>query len=620
MKRKTDLIEPLLATTSSSEMRALLNSKDIPLKLPQAQKLSRHLQGMNEDRLPIKIGIVHTYTSDLLDPWLHFQARLQGLDAELYHAPYGVTMIEAQPGSGLANFQPELTLLLLQWTDLHPDLAHPLTSLSAQSQTELVNTAGQQLKMLLKQFRSVVPGQILLSLLPELAPASLGEFDRTSALSEQAWKERFKLNITQIMRDELPATLWWDMDQSLAEIGRKDFFDLRFWYASRFPFTPTAARELSRRIIATASVIKHPKAKVIVLDADNTLWGGIVGEDGLSGIAIGPDYPGNGFLAFQRRLLDYQQRGFILAMCSKNNPDDVSEVLRDHPHQLLREQHFAALRVNWEPKPQNLRSLSEELNVGLDSFIFVDDSDYECLAVRRELPMIEVVQTPKKPVNISRCLDHVARLEVLTLTAEDQNKTQMYTEQRQRSELANDSNDMASYLASLNMEMSIGIDDGEHLQRLAQLTQKTNQFNLTTRRYSEDDMHTFIASDNWIVAHFSLKDIFGDSGIVGLALIEITTNNEARLDNLLMSCRVIGRQAESAFINALLHRLSDMDINIVNAQFLPTAKNNLVKNFLTTHGFSQIEGQQYLRNLKGNPATATDHYPIDIKFTKSANE
>ena len=166
-------------------------------------------------------------------------------------------------------------------------------------------------------------------------------------------------------------------------------------------------------------VLKFPKAKVIVLDADNTLWGGIIGEDGIDGIALGSDYPGNAFLQFQRRLLDYQQRGFILALCSKNNAADVDQVLKQHPHQLLRDEHFAARRVNWLPKPDNLVSLAEELNLGLDSFIFVDDSDHECAAVRQRLPQVEVVRTPSRPIDIPGCLEHVSRLEVLSLTAED---------------------------------------------------------------------------------------------------------------------------------------------------------------------------------------------------------
>ena len=205
---------------------------------------------------------------------------------------------------------------------------------------------------------------------------------------------------------------------------------------------------------------------------------------------------------------------------------------------MLRETHFAAMRINWEPKPQNLRSLAEELNLGLESFIFVDDSHHECMAVRTELPQVEVIQTPSRAVDIPACLDLVARLEILSLTAEDREKTQMYVQERKRKELATVSGDRASYLASLEMRLSVCIDDAGPLARLAQLTQKTNQFNLTTRRYDEAEVSARIASPEWIVAHFSLADIFGDSGVVGLAMIAVA-GQEATLDTLLMSCRVI---------------------------------------------------------------------------------
>ena len=346
----------------------------------------------------------------------------------------------------------------------------------------------------------------------------------------------------------MQASLFLDLDEVLQQIGRASFFDHRFWYSARFPFTAEAAREIARRIVGLGAVIKFPKAKVIVLDADNTLWGGIIGEDGINGIALGPEYPGNAFVDFQRRLLDYQQRGLILALCSKNNPADVDQVFKEHPHQILRDEHFAARRVNWLSKPDNLVSLAEELNLGLDSFVFVDDSDHECAAVRHRLPQVEVVQTPARPVDVPTCLEQVARLEVLSLTAEDLAKTELYAQERRRREFSEtvdqSGGDLRDYLASLKMKMRVGFNVSAHLARLSQLTQKTNQFNLTTRRYNEHQMQEFILDADWLVADFSLADVFGDSGIVGLALFHIVTPQQAELDTFLMSCRVIGREAE----------------------------------------------------------------------------
>jgi FkbH-like protein len=321
-------------------------------------------------------------------------------------------------------------------------------------------------------------------------------------------------------------------------------------------------------------------------------------------------------MAFQRRLLDFQQRGFILALCSKNNPADVEQVLNDHPHQILKTGHFAAIRVNWEAKTDNLVALAEELNLGLDSFIFVDDSDYECALVRRELPEVEVIQVPARPVEVPSCLDRVSRLELLSLTAEDLKKTEMYAQERSRQQLrqsAERNGGLEGYLASLEMVMIVGIDDPAPLKRLSQLTQKTNQFNLTTRRYDELHMRRLIDASNWMVGYFSLKDVFGESGIVGLALFDLSAPAVAELDTFLMSCRVIGRKAESAFINVLLKRLAAAGVREVLADYLPTPKNGLVTNFLPDHGFAVDADGRFCRDLIATPPLPDEAYPMAIE-------
>ena len=447
------------------------------------------------------------------------------------------------------------------------------------------------------------------------APA-LGFFDAQSERSESAWWARLKSDIGQFLRDSVKASMFLDLDEVLLQVGRTNFFDQRLWYSARFPFTSVAAREIARRIVNLGAVIKLPKAKVIVLDADNTLWGGIVGEDGIDGIALGPDYPGNTFMDFQRRLLDFQQRGFILALCSKNNPSDLDQVLKEHPHQLLRDEHFAARRVNWLPKPDNLISLAEELNLGLESFIFVDDSDHECAAVRQQLPQVEVVQTPARSIDIPACLELVSRLEVLSLTAEDLVKTEMYAQERKRREMKDQVTGSGvgvdEYLTSLKMKMLVNFNNTAHLARLSQLTQKTNQFNLTTRRYSELQIQEFILDRDCLVADFSLADVFGHSGIAGMAIVRFSDERQAELDTFLMSCRVIGREAESAFLHCLLRQLAKQGVQEFAADFLPTPKNELVKNFLSDQGFEKSPDGRYRSYLGDSPARPESDFKIDI--------
>jgi FkbH-like protein len=283
------------------------------------------------------------------------------------------------------------------------------------------------------------------------------------------------------------------------------------------------------------------------------------------------------------------------------------------------------MRVNWEPKSANLRSLAEELNLGIDSFIFIDDSDHECLAVRQSLPQVEVIQVPSRPLEIPGCLDHVARLEILSLTDEDRRRTEMYVQERKRRKIADTATGVAGYLRSLGMRMRVAVDDRRHVPRIAQLTQKTNQFNLTTRRYSEADIRGFVDAPDWLVAHFSLTDIFGDSGVVGVLLARQTASNEAEIDTLLMSCRVIGRKAESAFLESILAILRERGVRTVTADFLATAKNLLAERFLPDHGFVRHDNGRFTRDLNLPAPAALRDLPIDVtleglEITKDVRE
>jgi FkbH-like protein len=615
----TDL-DKLLAATSLHQLRAELGAGRAPAGPAQAQQLAAHAQSLSMHADELRIAFVHTYTSDLLDPWLGMAAAVQGCRAKVHHAPYGLALQEAAPNSALVQHQPHLTVLLLQREDLHPDLARPVTGLGAEDLQRLQAESLARVQDVVQRFRAHKVGHLVLSFLPRVAGPTLGLFDAQAEGSEAAWWNGFKQACAGWLRQAVPSSLYLDLDEVLAQVGRAHFFDRRFWYSARFPFASAAAHEISRRIVAVGTCLLRPKAKVLVLDADNTLWGGVIGEDGAEGIKLGPDYPGNVFMDFQRRILDFQQRGLILAMCSKNNATDVDPVLKDHPHMLLREEHFAARRVNWQTKPENLASLAQELNLGLDSFIFVDDSDHECAAVRHALPQVEVVQVPSRPTDIASCLDQVARLEILSLTSEDLAKTEMYAQDRRRRELMEQVSDVAGgdYLARLGMKMSVRVDAGSNVPRLAQLTQKTNQFNLTTRRYDEAQVQAFLHSEDWWVADFSLADAFGDNGIVGLALLQRMSPRQARIDTFLMSCRVIGRQAEGAFLHTLMRLLAEQGVEEVTAEFLPTAKNDLVKNFLPEQGFEQQEGGHWRRDLRAAPPKAEADFPIQILLAAPA--
>ncbi len=610
--------DELLRAATRSELQGAVWRWPAPLTLPQAERLRSHAMVLAPAPQPLRVAVVHTYTSDLLGPWLAFQAALEGFELQAHHAPYGLAMQEAAPGSALVAHRPDLTLLMFRRDDLHPALSQPIAGLPVEQLAALREESLARLREIVSAFRAQPVGQIVVSLLPSLLPASLGQHDAQAEASEAAWWQALKSDFAAWVQRDAPATTLLDLDEVLAQVGRQAFFDKRYWYSASYPFSAAAAAEFARRVVVIGTLLKTPRAKVLVLDADNTLWGGVIGEDGIDGIALGPEYPGNAYLDFQHRLLAFQQRGLVLAICSKNNAADVDQVLREHPHQILQEGHFAARRVNWLPKSDNLRALAEELNLGLESFIFVDDSDHECAAVRHALPQVQVVQVPARAVDVPGCLDRVARLEVLSLTAEDRAKTELYAQERLRRELNEDigreGGGQGDYLSRLQMKMRVGVDPLAHLTRLTQLTQKTNQFNLTTRRYDEQQMRRFIEDRDTRVLDFSLADVFGDSGIVGLAIWRRVSGQRAELDTFLMSCRVIGRRAESAFLAAGLRLLAEAGVAEVVADFLPTAKNDPVREFLPTHGFAPDGAGRWVRSLADVP----DDFPIEVSLVAGA--
>ena len=589
MKSPDEAVSAALRASSRPDVEELLRD-NLTLSLTDVRKLTRHLRGLGGERKSLRLAILRTYSCEMLTPHFEFQSLLAGFDIELHFAPFGV--LYEEQGAGLERFRPDVVVLFLRWEDLDPRWGAPART-PEPDPPGLKAAAVTKLEAIATHLRRSVTGLIVFTLLPPLMQPGLGQYDAMSLRSEASLRAEIKRALAARLRENLPSVLFDDLDQLMAEFGRNAMFDQRFWYSSSFPFSAAGAQALVRRLMTYPVLLKTPRVKVIALDADNTLWSGVVGEDGLAGIGLGPDFPGSAFVAFQKRLLDYQARGVLLALCTKNNPDDVMEVLRKHPHQQLREQHFAGLRINWAPKVENLKALAAELSLGLDAFLFVDDSPHECAQVKEHLPQVRVQQVPAAPEEIPACLERISTLEVISLTREDQQRTAMYVQNRHRQESACRCGDVGQYLQSLNMVMTVCWDEASHVGRIAQLTQKTNQFNLTSRRYSDAEIQRMIGDTDWLVADFALKDVFGESGIVGVALVKGALSSLAEIDTFLMSCRVIGRGAESAFLKAVLDELARRGAHRVRAEYLVTSKNELVRNFWLDHGFQALDGAHY---------------------------
>lgn len=322
--------------------------------------------------------------------------------------------------------------------------------------------------------------------------------------------------------------------------------------------------------------------KCIVLDLDNTLWGGIVGEDGLAGIQLSLTGAGASFIAFQQALLDLYDRGIILAINSRNNPDDALAVIRSHPNMILRERHFAAMRINWQDKAQNILELARELNIGTDAMVFLDDDLTNRAMVRELLPEVETPDLPTDFAEYVRFLLSLDYFPTLASTDEDKMRGNLYVTERLRQQSEKSFSDKEAFLHSLGLELKLHINDPSVLARLAQLTEKTNQFNVNKQPLTEEAVLALIDDPHQLVIHGKLTDRFGDHGLVILAIIR-TEQETWTIEQLLMSCRVIGRGVEEAFLSAIVKLAREQAVAKLVINFAPTDKNQPAADFVNKH-------------------------------------
>ena len=387
--------------------------------------------------------------------------------------------------------------------------------------------------------------------------------------------------------------------------GLRAWADTRLFYMARIPLSVSGQIALGQGLARTIRAALFPPAKVLVLDLDNTLWGGVLGEDGLGGIALGDEHPGNIYKAFQRYLLTLKERGFLLAVATKNNLADVEEVWKQHRDCLLRREDFAAVRVNWQEKSVSLTEIAGELNVGRDSLVFFDDSAFEREEVRRRLPEVSVLDAPDSPLAFIDTIEESGLFDRLTLSAEDLRRADLYEEQAARTRVEQAAGSPQEFLRSLDLVATIGPVGADTLPRVAQLLSKTNQFNLTVRRHSAAEISAMIEAGA-VALWLRLEDRFGDNGLVGAAMAVPEEAGPWRVDTFLLSCRVIGRRAETALLAALAQKVRERGGALLVGEYLPAAKNALVADFYAAHGFHEAGGGRWERDLAVEPIEAPE--------------
>jgi FkbH-like protein len=394
--------------------------------------------------------------------------------------------------------------------------------------------------------------------------------------------------------------------------------DWKYYFLSKIQLNPRLSKPFKEWFGEKIDAIMHKRKKCIVLDLDNTLWDGILGEDGIEGIKIGGYYPGNAFSMFQQSLLELSKTGIILTVCSKNNEQDVLDVWKSNPYLTLTKEHFAAFRINWNNKADNIKELAEELNIGLDSFVFVDDNPSEREMIRQLLPMVEVPDFPEQPYLLPIFFENIQKrfFCIYSLTEEDKAKTDQYKANALRLETQKNFSDFSGYLKSLEMELTIQKVNSFNITRIAQMTMKTNQFNLTTIRYTEDDIQRLVDANEQVFC-VSVKDKFGDNGITGAIILKKADEYSLEIDSLLLSCRILGKGIETAFVYQILKLLKEQKIKSILASYIPTSKNEQVKDFYDKIGFILIdenhEKKKYFIDLQNYSFVLEPYYKIEMQ-------
>jgi len=397
-----------------------------------------------------------------------------------------------------------------------------------------------------------------------------------------------------------------DIDKVIATVGVQNSVDFRYFYSSKVLYTVVFFQAYARKIQPYIMAANGLMKKAIIFDCDNTLWKGIIAEDGFENIELSRiERVGAIFSEIQSLALSLQRnQGVLLGLCSKNNLADVNKVLDEHPDMLIRNNDLSIKIINWKDKASNLKEISNELNIGLESIVFIDDSDFEVELVKNELPEVTVLKVPSKIHEYPKMIrDNFGLFFGFSMTEEDRSKTTMYQQQAERALEEKKIGNINDYLSSLGITVKVHIDDYSSVSRMAQITQKTNQFNLTTKRYTEAEILKFVSDETVKVISIAVSDKFGDSGVTGLCVFKILpSENIAEIDTLLMSCRIIGRNIEYAFMDVIAEFAMKENVSKVFATYKKTEKNEQVCDFYDRCGLDRVEADsdidRYVLNVK----------------------
>ncbi len=534
----------------------------------------------------ISIGIVSSFTISPFVKKFKDLCANEKIETNVFHATsYSLATDELlNEKSELHSFPPRILIIMIDLKSLIPDLWE-CPNKNSQDRSDLIFEKSEFLFHMISYYANKHPGTMIIMNnfeVPVYTPLGILDNKDDKGLSH------FVRSLNQQLETHFKQSnqiFIYDFDRFLCWHGKKNTFDSRLYYIADMKLHQALYSDLSREYMVYIKCLIGKSKKCLVLDLDNTLWGGIVGEVGFDHIQLGPKPPGNVFLEVQRLILAWYQRGIILAINSRNNPEDIYPVFRKHPHMILKEHHFSAIRINWNDKSENLVEIAHELNISTDSMVFIDDDPYQCTLIRSVLPEIVTLQRPEDISLYPEMIMTIKEFNTLQLTNEDIIRSQSYVNERQRKTLKQTYKNQTDFLRSLDMELIIRKSSSYTLPRMAQLTQRTNQFNLTGIRYSVSELEALHQSQRFKLFSVQVKDKLGDSGIVGAAIIEINKTMDAVLNSFLLSCRALGRNIEQFFLQFIINQSVNWDIERVIGIYQSTDKNMQTRSFFSDNGF-----------------------------------
>jgi FkbH-like protein len=540
---------------------------------------------VSEEKDTISLAVIGSSTLEPLAACLDIKTRLAGFQTRTFVGGFNTYRQEAlDKKSSLHEAKPDVIVLSVDaWSVLDQMFLATFVRASEKERLSLQNELINSITSVIEVLEKSTSVAILVNnfIVPTFSPFGIVDNKQKIGLKQFFGNANSSLAERFMKRDRVFIV---DVDSLSSNFGKSRIINWNTWYRGSVPFSEDFTPVLADGYMRYIRALKGQTKKCIVLDLDNTLWGGIIGEDGLEGIKLSNTSPGIEYVDFQRGLLGLYNRGVILAICSKNNYDDAIKVFQQHPFQVLKEEHFAAMRINWQNKAANIAELAKEINIGLDSMVFFDDNPVERAQVSQAYPEVLVVELPKNPRLYRKTLEDLDVFDVLSLTKEDMVRGEMYVGKRKRAELEQSAESIEDFLRTLDLKVKIQPVDDFDTPRVVQLIGKTNQFNLTTRRYTDAEVRQFREDRDAIVYSMAISDKFGDEGVVGVAIVK-TKDDDWWVDSFLMSCRVIGRSAETALLARIVTDARAANAKRIIGEYIPTKKNPPAADLYEKHGF-----------------------------------